>query len=334
MSIIIFSAILMPSYWSATPYTDTLTLIFPAITLYIFLCIQAKTRLLDKSVLAALLGLIIVIGYQIKPTTIITPIAIMIYIALRFIFSKRLSSFSIKNITPLLVSILSFGAFSVCILFLINTSGVLTFDFINSSEQKRPISHFIMMGLKESYRDYGQPLYGAYTYNDDLLTTVDKRPGMSNKIANKEIINRLKAYGVLGYLEYLNNKAIWIFSDGTFFSYGEGQQTNYLRTKPINKFIQNTLDKNGAYYKYSSNMLHSIWLAVLILICLSVLLIQKNVLSRYTYIYLSIVGIILFVLIFEGRSRYLFNYIPIFITAALCPLLFFNNKLNSEIKDT
>ena len=28
---------------------------------------------------------------------------------------------------------------------------------------------------------------------------------------------------------------------------------------------------------------------------------------------LSIIGIILFIVIFEGRSRYLYNYIPIFI---------------------
>ena len=61
------------------PYTDTLTMAFPIMTLYMYLTIKELPKnSIKKYLLIFLLGMAIVFGINLKPTVIIMPIAICI----------------------------------------------------------------------------------------------------------------------------------------------------------------------------------------------------------------------------------------------------------------
>ena len=129
----------------------------------------------------------------------------------------------------------------------------------------------------------------------------------------------------MGYIKFLYNKANWILSDGTFY-FGcegtwiiDGYQNQSKMAKIVQKFI--TIDSNA--YKYITvNIMQMSWLIILLGLALSYSK-EKN---EYINIgKLAIIGIILFILLFEGRSRYLINYIPVFIFIGVYGL---KNSLN------
>ena len=63
--------------------------------------------------------------------------------------------------------------------------------------------------------------------------------------------------------------------------------------------------------------MQTIWLFVLIL-CLFAGITKDN--NKYSIFYLSLIGLIVFLTIFECRARYLYCYSPVFVTAAMIGL--------------
>ena len=173
-----------------------------------------------------------------------------------------------------------------------------------------PYTHFIMMGM-QSYEMAGKPCYGAWNQFDAVNT--QKIPGQkAKKEYNKEIIKqRLNDFGFTGYVEFVYNKINWIASDGTFYYWQEGTQ-KYLpeNQSRIAKHIQKFFNiETEEYQKVTANFLEVLWILILIGIVFS----YKDRDKMSNILKTSIIGIILFIVIFEGRSRYLYNYISIFI---------------------
>ena len=93
-----------------------------------------------------------------------------------------------------------------------------------------------------------------------------------------------------------------------------------------------TIFKNYFYKDHKYNYLFKlitqfIWILVLILTLFAVKC--KN--ERNMIIYLSLIGITIFLLIFECRARYLYCYSPIFVTASMIGL---SNIKNKYVKKT
>lgn len=124
---------------------------------------------------------------------------------------------------------------------------------------------------------------------------------------------RLNNFGFLGYLKFLYNKANWILSDGTFFYGCEGKWIyKYYNESDIAKYAQQFINiDSDKYQNITANIMQTAWILVIV-----GLIFSKNKKDDNNYINISkfaIIGIVLFIMLFEGRSRYLINYIPIFI---------------------
>ena len=268
------------------------------------------------------------------------PIAVLVFLTFEYMYNfiRRPGRDKIINTNNLLTigGCLLFFILHVLSLHLINISQVVPFNLLTSANESRPMSHFMMMGLKTSYREYPRPLYGAYSLDDDLLTTSGRADGSSHEIAISEIKKRLTDMGAIGYISFLNNKAVWIMSDGTFYAYGEGLAiggpVHYVRDDFLHKIAQNLFSIDGRFYPATSNVFHGAWVALLILICLQLpAILRRHKLVRATQlivIQLSLAGIIAFVLLFEGRSRYLYNFLPLFIIAGLYSLYLLHGSKN------
>lgn len=296
------------------PYTDTITMMFPILIFYLYICIKQSTNK-KKYLLAFLLGIVSIMGFYIKPTTIIVIIAITI---------KELLNINKKNIPK--------NILVVCIIIIGMLTGKMIYEHQKSkyfsssiseemlSENEMPFTHFLMMGMQqnkiENIPENGGKntfLYGAY--NEEDVQNTKKVIGIENKKSyNFRIIKeRLHNFGFWGYIKFLFNKSNWILSDGTFYYGCEGTTipNSYGNQSNAGKNLQKFVTYNTKQFKnITANIMQTLW----ILLILGLVFSYNKKEDKYINVAkLSIIGIVLFILLFEGRSRYLVNYIPLFI---------------------
>ena len=194
-------------------------------------------------------------------------------------------------------------------------------------EYEMPMTHFLKIGLKEVDSGTDLPvknrmLYG--TYNDEDVITTMENDGKNAKVKeNLETVKqRLKDYKLTGYMKFLYNKGNWILADGTFFFGQEGSfwtSEHYNKTK-LGVLLQQLINnRTNKYQKITANVFQTVWLLILLgLVCSYTKKDENNylIISKIT-----IIGIVLFLLLFEGRSRYLVNHIPIFIIVGIYGLI-------------
>lgn len=292
----LFIAAISTPLYTYTPifYTDTLSLVFPVLILYLVIIADDVKETWKKYCLYAFIGGIGFLGGQVK----LTVTFMLIAISLQLFLQHNIKSY-VPKISVIVVNfIITMKIFNS----VVDYSGI--FDFNMSEKSPTPFTHWVMMSLKEK---------GGWNWEDYEFTY--SFPTREERIEEnvKEIKNRLNDYKVEGYFMFLTRKATWTWGDGTYFA------PEKLRRKPINvNFYHQLVLKDGRYFKYYAYFSQAIHIAVLFLILVSAFLNIKNSNNSHINILrIVMLGIITFLLIWETRSRYILNYIPIFILIAI-----------------
>lgn len=307
----LFFITLMPIIYLSVPifYTDTLSMPFTIMILYLYLKLKKQQNTRNKIIYSILIGIITVLGMNIKVTVGIIYIAILIY---EIILNKK------NNFR--LYTLLSLG---IIIMLIILETLVFKYLFKYSDKlynESFPVTHHIMMALDNN---------GTYTLKDEEFTTSFKTRKEKKKANIEEINIRLKKYDTLNKkIKFITSKEIMIWNDGTY------DIPQLLNNGHINNGkIQNSIYKNNDIYVYISQMQR---VSMMILLVVSSLYKDDkkeenndavNVISR-----LSILGLILFFLFWEIRSRYIINYIPIFVVTQIIGIELLDKKLKKRIK--
>ncbi len=284
------------------PYTDTYSQAFPILVFYLFIKTREDSKL--NPLRYFLIGLLITIGYYIKPTAVIIGIAILM---IQILSIKSVNKENvIKTVKKALIVILGIViAFSANLFFKNKNFGeyITKQDYIDNEV---PATHFIMMGLNNVGNKYGM------FYDQDCLAT-ENTIGLENKKAlNIRVIKqRLKDYGIFGYAKFLYGKAIRVMGDGTFYYKREG---SFFTTEPYNnsQIAKNYRDWEIENRKSSRDFIQALWILIFIGLIFSSNKNFENT-DNEAIAKLAIIGIVLFLLIFEARSRYLVNHLPFFI---------------------
>lgn len=265
-------------------YTDTYSMLFPVLAYYLYLLAEERK---EKTYLYyVLMAITISIGIIIKPTVGIIAISIIIMNALYGKFKDTIS------LAGILISIISI----ITILF--NCFGPsLIFENWNEEEYNRkklPLSNWIIMGLQGT---------GTYNVADNYnITSIDGAEG-KKQYAQDRIGENLKYIQTTGINRFFSKKLNCTWGEGTYFA------QVMLNIEPVNEGLHHefiTLNGNKTnIYKYFSQSQH---MAMIILIILSAFNTEnkdKNILK------LAIFGVLIFFTIWETRSRYIVNYLPI-----------------------
>lgn len=316
-SLIFILPLIIFSPYILLPYTDTITMIFPISLLYIYINIK-KNRKIKKALLIILFGFLTIMGSYIKPTVLIMTIAIGIIELLNISNNiKEINFIKLKkHISIILLFFLGIGiGYSIY-----SCQKNLNFGkFIKDEDYYKnsiPFTHFLMIGMQEdNINNNGKRTYGAYN-NNDYIKTLSTSGYKEKQYLNMLVVkDRLNKFGFFGYLKYLYNKANWILSDGTFFYGFEGSwiEGDYFNTSDIARTFQRYI-KVGTeeYNNVTANIMEIAW--TLILLGLVFSFERKNEINISK---LAIIGLVIFILLFEGRARYLVNYIPIFILVGI-----------------
>ena len=303
------------SGFNVVTYTDMMALIFPVAALRIYQIIGTCENLYTRFGLYVALGAICYLGYKMKPTVIIVLIAIMLMELVAFVRTvfyrvedNRLKSVSVKAVG--IISIIVGIGLAVAVFGLFRNNLNIQTD----PEQNTGVLHMLMMGLNEE--------------NDGVCTMEDIGYSLSfdNRADRTEgqirvIKDRLSNYGVIGFLRHTSRKALVVFNDGTF---GYGDEAGFFdvrfnRGGKVASFLQLVYNPETGIFKLLSTILQLIWIMILLLaayFCFFTIQRKESHSKIETIILLSILGIIIFDLLFEARARYVLLYVPFFIMAS------------------
>ena len=144
--------------------------------------------------------------------------------------------------------------------------------------------------------------------SEDLEASLSHAPN-TTEFNIETIKERLGDMGAFGYIELLARKISVTWGDGTYeISRVVGTQPR----KPESLAVQ-IIGVNGRYFKYyrlATTILQVSWLIAIV--AMSILSIKRNN-SKMLALEISLLGIFIFLLIWETNSRYLVNFLPVLI---------------------
>lgn len=298
---VVFCFLFMPYYtYTAYYYSDSLSIPFTVMSVY-FIVLSAKLpkeRLVQRLIYLALSALFISVGYTIKGSLLVILVGAVVYLVLYNKLKQALIS--------ILCLVVAFAVFNTGIKAFVNS-----FEFTTKEElyeEQFPINHWIMMGL------YGD---GGFHQEDAVYTDNAGNYDQKKAADNKMIVKRLKDMGLPGMASHLYQKLSFTWSDGIYWVDHHLNSKGIENRNPLFEFVLRDGDYYNIFYVYS-NGFH---LAMIILMAVSAIYgAKRKRITSMTLIRGIVFGAALFFMVWETRSRYLFNFTPLFILTAVAGL--------------
>jgi hypothetical protein len=290
-----FLILVILSPWVVVPYTDVVGLIFLSTALFLY----------STQKLPPLLGIILAVGYYIKPTVIIPAIAIVIC-SLTKIHEIIKSDKKLKLYIILTLSgfILGFGIVKI---------STLSLNITLDKEKELAVPHFFMQGLNEETN-------GVYSSEDVLFSESFTTLNTRNAHNMEESLKRLNNMGIGRTIKHVGKKILVSFNDGTFAWTQEGDFIFYLpedKTGRIQDFYRNLFYPTGSYYNIYLFYTQCIWMAVLCFLTIGAFLYKPEA-NKFSIsvMKLALIGFALFEILFEPRARHILICLPVLLILA------------------
>lgn len=290
LMLLILTVFTSPLYMhAAIYYSDSISAFIALLIFYCYLVLMEKKQFKNTMMYQILLGIFIFLGIKIKITTGFVAIAIVVYHFLNGTIKENIKKVSII-LPTLAVSLLIFE-------FIINPMVITNKKALDT--HKVPIIHWMMMGLKQE-GGYNEEDY-AYTFS--YLTYQDKKEADIKKIKQ-----RISEYDANSFIKHLTSKLKFAWTDGTYYA------PEKLRREPVQKnLLHEIVLPDGKYaniYKYIPQSMH---MGMLILIVINVyqMVKYKKYQNKDMILAITMFGFMLFLLVWENRSRYIFTIVPL-----------------------
>ncbi len=305
--------------WILVPYTDSISIVFPILTFYIYLKMcDWKGNVLLKWLIISIVPML---TYSLKPLNVIIIIAILIS---AFLHKKEgLKSF-----------LMALGGVILAILigYLVHFCVQKAVNITPDDDKKLGITWYLLLG--SNYYTYGQFNFEDY----DLIFSYDEA-NERDKAALECIRNRMADMGIIGYAQHWINESHVFFNEPTFgwgaanYTFEEipeakGELSQIIRDIYYPKagygFVKNNqADGYGENFWIYVLFRQIIWIPIISLM-LFYFVFNRNKEIVAGILSLTFVGVFLFSMLFETSSRLLISYLPVFAvisTIGLCNLV-------------
>ena len=294
------------SPWMAVPYSDGTGILFPVLLLWLYLRMResgGRKQLLFLALLAAASY----VGFKIKPTALIVSIAIGVVELLRA--AGKIAVGGGKETAGRLLRGLGVSAAAGACAVLLVQLAVGSLSLTINPEAQLGIAHYFMIGSDpESGGGFSQE---ALDFSSGIASKKERTA------ANMQAFGEhLQTMGVSGYADLWNRKAVKTYLDGTFGWGGVGESF-YVITYPERGALGRWLrlwyydDRPDTLYAYHALALQLVWVTLLVAVPFSVC--QRAACGTGRKVLaLSVLGLMLYLQIFEAQSRYLFIYVPFY----------------------
>lgn len=288
-------------FYTYTPYyyTDSMSMPFFVGGMYLFFSAVRSDTKYKKYVLMLICGVVLLLGFKMKGSVAILAAVGVVYMLLKLNF-KRFACLT-------LALAIGFGGSYAVYTAAYRASNIITKE--QEYKYEFPPTHWIMMGLKG---------YGCYTIVDAEYT--GRRDGKDAKVeANMEIINSRieqrnnRTNGVDDMLTHLDQKSVWTWEDGAYFISHHIDQPRNGRNF-LHELVLNDGENHMVLYAYCCGF----QLFLILMMALSAFrCIIKPSVNEYVLMRGVVMAIFVFLLIWETRSRYLYNFTPAFLMLAV-----------------
>ncbi len=286
---------------AAVLYTDTFSLPFVVFALIFALRVPEQKHMSGVLLSAFLCGLMAFIGCQIKMTVAIVLMAAVIVWALTMRFPRALAAALLSG------AIVIGGTQAV---HRVMTTFVL--DPAMVEQNHTPTIHWVMMSIPTADNPYG-----GYA-GDYGITWGMQEAGATKAEVMDSIYARMKDR--IYTLRYPNRLALAVLrknansqGDGSF-GMTEMLDDGPVRPNGISEFVL----ESGRFYPLYAAICSGVWFAMLACAALQVFAdIRRRDMRRVIPI-IALLGMQLFLLIWEARSRYMFSFVPAALLLAAC----------------
>jgi len=276
------------SLYAVLAYTDTFSMVFLSSALYFY--VRALSGNGNYYINLGIFSILIAFGSSLKVSVLILAIAAVIDLLLN---TKNLKQTAISLV---LVFVISFGGFSSFKFAHEHSPFLPEYDY----NYTIPYTHWIMMGLNG---------LGGYCDDDYQLITLKHPDVQTRQQANiDEIKNRIATKGPIGMIHHIANKLSYIYSDGTFTACYKLDRAAVSACELHNYVLY--LGNRFYYLGYCSL---AIFMSMLCLLVLGLFTSIKRKDNSSLMPAISLVGVTIFLLLWEARARYILNFLPLFI---------------------
>lgn len=291
---LLFSALFVPYYINVSRfYTDTLTLPFPLLAIYLYMRIRDMDGIKRRLPWLIGLGLCLGVGFLLKGSCIIVGVALLIH--------SLMSTFGRRTFAGIAVVALCFGIlYQSWNVYVRNCSWV---DMSREEELTFPAAHWVMMALSGN----GGFHQDAFDYTASFGTKAEKQAA-DIRLAREKIE---AMGGIGGFLSFELQKIAGTWGDAKF---AQQVHLNWIEKDTI---MQEFVEKDGkyhtAFYIYTTSFILVVYTLFLVSIANGIF--RKNGIE--TLFNICIFGVLLFFAFWETKSRYLINFTPVFFLCAI-----------------
>lgn len=275
-------------------YTDTLTLPFPILGFYLWLKVKEELgsgRMGNAPVYAVLMAILLGAGAVLKLSVIFFLIAAAV---------DGLVSIPFRKGIILVAAILVIG---VGVYMLLNQA-CMNSDMVVTDEEGCyiPKLHWVMMGLQGK---------GNY-YDPDYQLTLSVPAEGRDKLVKDMIKIRLENYGIKGMADHLYKKISFVWAEGTYYSSLKIARDRGIENTWMDPYVNWEGERFVPYAEYCQGLLLLNYISF-IAAAVTIVLGKPKRNQLLTVALIAVFGVFLFECIWEARSRYIFNYLPVFI---------------------
>lgn len=304
-------ALVATSPWMAVPYTDVLAM--PLLTGAVVLVLRAARR-------RDLLGLVQLLGSAVLAAGAVTLKATPVVLVVAVALTGVALAVDLRRRWPEALAAVA-GTLVWCALTLglvagLTTSATAALGQVGPTglrpDAAPPVLWWVANGMTQTQSPGNPPRYGGY--NAAMLHAVADLDSRAATQWSREWIAALRArHDTADLAVFYANKAAWNWGDGMFWAWGEGSDAVSLQLPPRHGVAGLVVDLDGRFgpwYPLRSDLTQGLWLALLLVAGLGAL--RARAPSRdVLLVALTLLGIALFTLVFQGRSRYLLTFVPL-----------------------
>ena len=180
---------------------------------------------------------------------------------------------------------------------------------INVDKEKRfNITHYAMLGWNPESK-------GVFTIKDENFSGKYEKLKDREKANLEELKRRITEMGLGGVINQIARKILTNYNDGTFsgvatFVYIRDEYNIEGINKELSEFLKNIYYENGKYNMIYTQIMQCLWIGILIFNMFSY---NDGKSTKISIVILGIIGLFIFEILFEARSRYIFIYVPLYI---------------------
>ena len=303
------------SPWVAVPYTDLYAMPFVTGGAALAARALAPGSRGTRVVLWGLSILAMAVAYALKTTPVVMVIAVAVAVLVAVFDSHQHLDRRAAGLAACAAGLVVFSALAIAVPTLAQNASGADNSRLRADVSPSPL-WWLANGSYETTSETGVTNYG--TYSREMVAAIEGRsPAEMDAYARAYLADRWAERGLHGTLAFYGNKLAWNWGDGMFSAWVEGADSLPGVLTPATGAVGAVREVNGLHgrwYPLRADLAQAAWITVLLLA--GVGLLRTPYRREIVLLAVTVLGIAAFTLLFQGRARYLFAFVPLVVALA------------------